>query len=79
MILLPFLLVTLSGILVVNSSTSVYSSSSTNANMSSSPTTLAANSSVLPPPEPKGIMNVGVTSNQLAAGGPPPWQSYNGA
>ena len=33
---------------------------------------LATNSSVLPPPQPKGIANVGVTSNQLAAGGPLP-------
>lgn len=30
------------------------------------------NSSVLPPPQPQGIVNVGVTSNQLAAGGPLP-------
>jgi hypothetical protein len=32
----------------------------------------AINSSVLPPPQPQGIANVGVTSNQLAAGGPLP-------
>ena len=30
------------------------------------------NSSVLPPPQPQGIVNVGVTPNQLAAGGPLP-------
>jgi hypothetical protein len=32
----------------------------------------STNSSVLPPPQPQGIVNVGVTSNQLAAGGPLP-------
>lgn len=42
-------------------------------NMSgSSLATLATNSSVLPPPQPQGIANVGVTSNQKASGGPLP-------
>jgi len=32
----------------------------------------STNSSVLPPPQPQGIINVGITPNQLAAGGPLP-------
>jgi hypothetical protein len=38
----------------------------------SSPSTLTTNSLVLPPPQPTGIVNVGVTPNQKAAGGPLP-------
>ena len=34
--------------------------------------TMLANSSVLPQPQPQGIVNIGVTSNQLSAGGPLP-------
>ncbi len=33
---------------------------------------IGTNSSVLPPPQPQGIANVGVTPNQKAAGGPLP-------
>lgn len=52
---------------------SVGNSSSGKSNINSSRlAALATNSSVLPPPQPKGIVNVGVTPNQLAAGGPLP-------
>lgn len=55
---------------------SVEGSSGNNAvNMSGTSGSLAtvvSNSSVLPPPQPQGVVNVGVTPNQLAAGGPLP-------
>jgi hypothetical protein len=47
-------------------------SNSNGTSIGSTTATTATNSSVLPPPQPKGIVNVGVTPNQLAAGGPLP-------
>ena len=64
MILLSLVLVVLAGLLVVITS-GVPGYASVNG-------TMLANSSVLPQPQPQGIVNVGVTPNQLAAGGPLP-------
>jgi hypothetical protein len=61
-ILLPSILLTVAGLLLVIASALPGYASTNN----------VGNSSVLPPPQPQGIVNVGVTSNQLAAGGPLP-------
>ena len=75
------ILIILAGLLVVVITTALMgyasvdgSASNTGLNMndSSSLSTLPINSSVLPPPQPQGVVNVGVTPNQLAAGGPLP-------
>ena len=78
-ILLSSLLVAIGGLLLVIASAlpayaSVDGGSNTGTNISSSGGSVAvpANSSVLPLPPPQGIVNVGITSNQLAAGGPLP-------
>src|SRR5215208_6342291 len=71
--LLPVLAAILSLMLITPSSYASVGSSDTTSTTDTSPTTVAAtNSSVLPPPQPEGIVNVGVTPNQLAAGGPLP-------
>jgi hypothetical protein len=64
MILLPLVLVILAGLLLV-----ITSGVPTYAIVNN---TMLTNSSVLPQPQPQGIVNVGVTPNQLAAGGPLP-------
>ena len=75
--LLPILLTLVAGALVIIiSAFAGYASVNGGdvGNMSSSipSTALPANTSVLPPPEPQGIVNVGITPNQLSAGGPLP-------
>lgn len=66
---LALMIFSLPGVVVMST---IASPSYVNATTSSGDSNNNSTSSVLPPPSPSGIANVGVTSNQLAAGGPLP-------